>query len=338
MEIMPIISIIMPVYNSEKYLKQTIESILNQTYNNFEFIIIDDGSSDNSFKIIQEYKLLDNRVKVIRRRENKGLIYSLNEGLELAKGKYIARIDSDDIALSERFEKQICFLEKRKDIDILATHILAIGNENLEKKMQIEKRYNLLIDENNMENVIFDDIPICHPSVIMKKSVLEDLGGYSYKYPCAEDYDLWIRALKKGFQLRTINEKLTKYRLHNKSKSFKDNAYNQTLVEYVNIRLDYLDKYIDNKKIRCYIWGASNGGKMVKKILFERFSNININGFIDKYKIGKFDDINIYNTDILKTEKSSNYIFIATTPGKNEAKKFLESLGYRQYYDFASLI
>lgn len=334
---MPMISVIMPVYNSEKYLKESIESILNQTYKNLEFIIIDDGSTDNSLKIIQEYKLVDNRIKVITR-ENKGLIFSLNEGIALANGQYIARMDSDDISLSRRLEKQIRFLDERKDIDIVATHISAFGDASLEIKEQIERRYNLFINESNMEIKIFDDIPICHPSVMMRKSVLEQLQGYSNKYPCAEDYDLWMRALKQDFKLTTISEKLTKYRLHDNSKSFKDNKYNQTLIEYINIRLDYLEKYIKKEQINCYIWGASNGGNIVKEVLKQRFNNVKINGFIDKYKVGKLDDMLIYSPDSLKSKDISNYIFIGTTPGKIEAENFLKSLKYSEFYHFASLV
>ena len=96
----------MSVYNGEKYLVKAIESILNQTYTKFEFIIVNDGSSDNSLKIIKEFMKKDNRIILINR-ENKGLPYSLNEGISIAKGKYIARMDADDISLSERFEKQI---------------------------------------------------------------------------------------------------------------------------------------------------------------------------------------------------------------------------------------
>lgn len=331
------ISVIMPVYNCEKYLRQAIESILNQTYKDFEFIIINDGSIDNSFNIIKEYQLQDGRIITISR-ENKGLIYSLNEGISLASGKYIARMDGDDIALPERFEKQVEFLEHKKDVDVIGTHIYAFGNEDIEKSKKIEERFNVLIDEINMEKIIFDDIVICHPSSMIRREVLDKLGGYSYKYTCAEDYDLWIRALKFGFKLSTVNEKLTRYRLHNESKSYNDDLENNTLLDYINIKLDYLEKYLCVKQINCFIWGASNGGRLVKKILTEKFYNINVIGYIDKYKIGKFEGISIYNPDEIKNIKEFNYIFIATTPGKIECEKFLKSLKYKEFHDFASLL
>ena len=107
-----LVSVILPVYNAQKYLEEAIESIINQTYTNFEFIIIDDGSGDNSLNIINKYQKQDSRILVITR-ENKGLVYTLNEGINQAKGKYIARMDADDISLSNRFEKQIELLENR---------------------------------------------------------------------------------------------------------------------------------------------------------------------------------------------------------------------------------
>jgi len=114
------VSIVMSVYNAQKYLDEAIESILNQTYSNFEFIIINDGSTDKSLEIIENYAKKDSRIIVINR-ENKGLIYSLNEGIRKANGKYIARMDADDISLPQRLEKQVEFMEKNKNIGICGT-------------------------------------------------------------------------------------------------------------------------------------------------------------------------------------------------------------------------
>ena len=109
----PLVSILMPVYNSEKYLREAIKSILNQTFTNFELIIINDGSTDNSLKIIKSFK--DNRIKIIKNKGNLGLIKTLNKGIDLAQGKYIARMDADDIAMPKRLEKQIAFFNENPD-------------------------------------------------------------------------------------------------------------------------------------------------------------------------------------------------------------------------------
>lgn len=143
------VSVVMPVYNSEKYLKESIESILNQSYSDLEFIIINDGSTDNSFKIIKEYAKLDKRINVISR-ENKGIVYSLNEAIRLAKGEYIARMDADDISAPKRIEKQISFLKSHRDIDILGTQVKVVGNISNDIKEKNENKLNIEFD-------IYDD-------------------------------------------------------------------------------------------------------------------------------------------------------------------------------------
>ncbi|HXK49687.1 MAG TPA: glycosyltransferase family 2 protein, partial [Clostridiales bacterium] len=118
-EITPAISVIMSVYNSEQYLQESIDSILDQTFNDFEFIITDDCSTDGSFEIIKSYAMLDKRIKYFRNSENIGLTKSLNLMLDIAKGKYIARMDSDDISMPDRFSKQFDFMENNPEIGVL---------------------------------------------------------------------------------------------------------------------------------------------------------------------------------------------------------------------------
>ena len=134
-EELPLISVIMPCYNREKYIVEAIESILNQTYTNFEFIIIDDCSTDNTFEIVKEYAKKDNRILALKKDKNYCYVHSLNKGIEIAKGKYIARMDDDDISLPERFEKQVEFLEKNEDIIALGTFIEIFSDDM--------KKYNL---------------------------------------------------------------------------------------------------------------------------------------------------------------------------------------------------
>ena len=122
----PLVSIILPAYNCEKFIRKTIHSLINQTYSNFELLVINDGSTDATTSIIQSFK--DTRIQLIQNEKNKGLIYTLNKGIELSKGKYIARIDADDICLPERLQKQVNWLEKNTQIAIVATQILLIEN------------------------------------------------------------------------------------------------------------------------------------------------------------------------------------------------------------------
>ncbi len=213
--ILPKISVIMPVYNGEKFLKEAIESILNQTFTDFEFIIINDGSKDNSLNIIKEYAEKDNRIKIIDQK-NVGIIKALNNAIKIAKGKYIARMDADDISLAERFEKQINILEKENAV-LCGTFAIAINESGQEiKKMNyIKKSWQ----ENKL--YLIRGNPFIHPSVMFEKEKIINAGMYK-NYKNIEDYELWTRIVPK-YKSINLQEYLFKYRVHDNqiTKKFK---------------------------------------------------------------------------------------------------------------------
>ncbi|MDK2932820.1 MAG: hypothetical protein PWP27_630 [Clostridiales bacterium] len=330
------VSVLMPVFNGEKYLKESIESILNQTYNNFEFIIINDGSTDNSLHIINEYAKKDNRIVVISRK-NKGLVYSLNEGLAIAKGEYVARMDCDDVSMPERFGKQVQYMEQNREVSIIGTFIQTFGILDEQIKTKYERWFNFKFDTKNIEEIFLKRCVICHPSVMMRKKVLQDLNGYSYRYKCAEDYDLWLRAIKKGYKLAQLEEKLIKYRVHTESKSYKDNQDYSAIKDVINIKLDYVQNMIGNKNMNYIIWGAGNGGAIAENILKYRIPNSKLVGYIDKYKKGILNNISIYKPDEIK-KINFDYVFIATVPGREEAEEYLNKLGLISIKNYIHLI
>lgn len=330
------VSVIMSVYNAEKYLEESIESILNQTYKNFEFIIINDGSTDSSLKIIQEYMKMDNRIKLISR-ENKGLVYSLNQGIKLAKGKYIARMDADDVALEDRLEKQRVFLEKNNNIDIVASSINVFGDVDNETKIEIEKIFDSKINEDNMEKMFLDRCIIPHPTIMVKKEIFNVLNGYNESFKTAEDYDLWLRAIKAGFKIEKLHQKLLNYRVHNESKS-KCEIKNNLMTKYVIFaKLNYLEDVIYNKKINYVVWGASNGGESASQTIKFKYPQLKFVAYIDKFKEGMKNGVKIVKPDEL-TSLEFDYVFIATTPGKEEAEEFLNNLGYKFKKDFCYIL
>ena len=200
----PIISVVMSVYNGEKYLSEAIESVLNQTYKDFEFIIVNDGSTDNSLEIIKEYQNQDERIVLISR-ENKGLVASLNEGIEKAKGKYIARMDADDICLATRFEEQIEYMEKNK-LDLCGSWIETFDEKNILNVWKYPETHR------DIKFRSFFGSSFAHPSVIIKKIVFDKL---KYENETAEDYRLWCDILANGYKVGNIQKVLLKYRLHN---------------------------------------------------------------------------------------------------------------------------
>lgn len=209
-----LISVVMPVYNAEKYLDEAIQSILTQTYNNFEFIIINDGSTDKSLEIIEKYKNQDERIILISR-ENKGLIYSLNEGIKKSKGKYIARMDADDISLPERFQKQISLLEKENG-DICGCHWIVVNESG-----KIIECSSVPLTHSSFILYLSYSVPFAHGSVMIRKTFFQDLG---ILYGCgeakyAEDYELWLKLYDLGAKFVNVNEFLFYYRQFNQSLS-----------------------------------------------------------------------------------------------------------------------
>ena len=230
----PLVSVIMPVYNGEKFLKYSIESILNQTYRNFEFIIIDDGSTDNSLKIIKEYQKKDKRIKVIENKKNLGIAFSYNQAINLAKGDLIACMEADDISNKNRFYFQVSEFIREKDLIIVGSNIEIIN----EKNKTIGLRLYPYSHKKIIKSIIFKS-PFAQPSVMFKKKIYFISKGYNEQYKNAMDYDLWFRILKLG-KGKNIQKYLLKYRIHkNQSKSKK--LKNQ-LKETINIQKKYLFK------------------------------------------------------------------------------------------------
>lgn len=252
------ITVLMPVYNASLFLREAIESILNQTYRNFEFIIINDGSTDISESIIQGYQ--DPRIVYIKNNTNKGLIYSLNKGISLAKGIYIARMDADDISSLDRFEKQISFLKNNPDIDVLATKIVLINQDNQEVGIWPEE-YGIVTKEE-----IINTLPIinciAHPTVMIRRSVFE-YTQYNNYYKNNEDWGLWLDVLSFKKSIAKLPEILLQYRIHDSSTTVSTNklGVNKKIVSF---KYQYVKYKIFKSKFR-------NTDKKVLKSLIKDF-------------------------------------------------------------------
>jgi glycosyltransferase involved in cell wall biosynthesis/GT2 family glycosyltransferase len=198
--LIPKISVIMSVYNDEKYLKEAVESILNQTYSDFEFIIVNDGSTDNTKKILHQFS--DPRIKIINNEKNIGLTKSLNIALKSARGEYIARMDGDDISHPLRFEKQVAFLEKHQECLVLGTFMHMIDENG--NKIGLWGRYENFED---IKTGLLIQNEIGHGSTMLRRSAIEKVGYYDENFLYAQDYDLWLRLSEIG-ELRNLPEKL----------------------------------------------------------------------------------------------------------------------------------
>lgn len=203
------ISVIMSVYNAEKYLREAIESILDQSFDDFEFIIVDDKSIDNSAHIIKSYAKRDNRIKYIKNDTNRGLTYSLNKALKLAKGKYIARMDADDISIKERLEVQYNYLENNKDVFLLGTSAY-----NIDEDGEIVGERNIPLEYEKIKKKINLVNPIIHPSVMFRKKDVLAIGGYNENFKKVQDYELWFRIIANGLKVENLKDRLLYYRVN----------------------------------------------------------------------------------------------------------------------------
>ncbi len=206
----PKITVLMPVYNGEEYLRDAIKSILYQTFKDFELLIINDGSSDQSEEIIKSF--IDHRIHLIKNERNLGMVDTLNIGIKEARGKYIARMDQDDISLPSRLKKQYDFMENNPEIGISGSWVKKIGK----KKNFISKYYT---EHNELSAYLLFGTPFAHPTIIMRKAIIEPNNlFYNPEYKNAEDIELWSRAFAVT-KITNFPEVLLYYRSHSKSTS-----------------------------------------------------------------------------------------------------------------------
>jgi len=222
----PQISVVMSVYNGEKFLYEAIKSILNQTYEDFEYIIINDGSTDSSQSIIESFN--DNRIKLINQ-ENRGLTASLNKGINLSKGTYIARMDADDISHHLRLEKQLKYIQDN-NLDLVWAKAKFI-NENTDV---ICNKFQPSLE--NTLRFLHKFIYVIHPATLFKKSIVIDSGLYNEEFQSGQDGDLWKRMIKNGYSFGLVDEYLLNYRVIGNSISAKNYNYSEN-VNYRNAKI-----------------------------------------------------------------------------------------------------
>ena len=273
----PRISVIMPVYNAERYLEDSIKSILSQTYTNFELLIGDDGSTDRSFEIMKSFR--DERLTIIMNEKNLGIPHTLNKLIESCKGEYIARQDSDDISLPKRLEKQVDFLDKNPEIGLCGTNITHFGNRSKRMFMpQMDKDIKVYFLVNN---------PICQPTIMIRKGCLTK--PYDKSFDLAEDY-AHCYELSKVTKLANLPDFLLKYRWHGtnisttKEKKMLENANSIRII----IFRETLSYEIQEQELRLLkLATESKLADYSDLLLFEKFL-IEINS--KNYATGYYDE------------------------------------------------
>ena len=203
----PAISVVMSVFNGEKFLPEAMDSILRQSFRDFEFIVVDDGSTDATGKILSKYEFGDNRIRVLRD-GNKGRSAALNLGMNLAGGKYVAILDADDVAAPRRLEEQIAFMERNPEVGVLGGAFELMSDSG--RGIGIIRHP---VEDAEIRSVILRYNPICHSSAMVRKELALALGGYRRAFEPSEDYDLWLRMSERG-RLANLPNVLVQYRIH----------------------------------------------------------------------------------------------------------------------------
>lgn len=207
----PTISVVMPVYNAELYLATAIESILAQTFDDFELIVVNDGSTDGSLRLLETLAAQDQRIRVISR-ANTGIVGALNDGIALARGEFIARMDADDIAFPERFDRQLSYLTNHPKCVAVGSAMLHIDPDGDPIRINYWAETHDVIDA----QLLRGGGGLAHPTAMIRADTLSHVGGYRTRYQWIEDKDLWVRLAEVG-QLANLPEVLLAYRLHSQS-------------------------------------------------------------------------------------------------------------------------
>ncbi len=207
----PRVSVVMPFFNSAEYVEEAIESMLSQTYRALEVIAIDDGSTDDGLAIVQRIAARDQRVRVISEGK-RGFVVSLNRGLALARGEYIARMDADDVSLPDRIAKQVAFLDSHPDVGVVGGQILAVLDG---KVLTLPWWLDAPLDHDAIESALWHRNSIYHPTALLRRDVLLAASGYRSAFTVVQDYDLWLR-LAARTRLANLPDRVLRYRFHDK--------------------------------------------------------------------------------------------------------------------------
>lgn len=327
----PDISVIMSVYNGETYLKEAIESVINQTFKNWELIVINDCSTDSTAEILAEFQSSDERIKVYPNEVNLKLPTSLNKAISLCNGKYIARMDADDICLPDRFEKQYKFMEEHNDIALSSCRFMTVKNG-----VYMSGGAGGRCDNEALRAMLLVANPILHPGVIAKAEVMKKLN-YNTTLTCTEDLELWTKMAMENQKMQILPECLLIYRLHDKQ--ITSTTLERQHTEVLKIQQKYytsLCQKMDEEMAEFYISGIyfkENAdinkylkyAKWIKSVAGKTFHKDTINYALFEI-LAEYKRCGVSKADIAKGMLSFNPFFLVKefTRRKKEAFKDIE--------------
>jgi glycosyltransferase involved in cell wall biosynthesis len=274
-----LVSIVLPVYNGEKYLAESLDSVLAQTYQNWELVIINDGSTDGTENLILNYP--DKRIKYLPNDSNKGIIFSLNRGLQESNGEYIARLDADDIALPNRFEKQVEFLSENSDYALCGSYFQTIDSNG-----KVLKDVRFPANNRDAQSFLLLHNCFCHSAIMMRSVIAKELK-YDEKFQVCEDYDLWYRISRTG-KIVNLPVFTTLYRVHENNMSTRKSEIMFIHVNMINKRIlddlgiEYSKTELDtHSNALCYnasFFGDPKSIRILENWMLKLYSYLKITG------------------------------------------------------------
>ena len=280
----PWVSVLMPAHNAAATIESAIRSILNQDLKNFEFIIVDDGSTDSTAHIISDWAKKDRRIRVISQGQM-GIIEALTAGLAQCSAPLIARMDADDLAHRQRLSKQVAFSKENPELAVVGCKVTAFPEESVKKGYRIYIKWlNSLITSGQIAREIFIESPIVHPSALINRSWLERVGGYQdHGWP--EDYDLWLRLHTAGAKFAKVPEVLLSWREYPERLSRNDSRY--SVENFLRVKAHYLCRGELANRDAVFVWGAGQMGRRISKHLLRKGAQLRAFLDINPKKIGR---------------------------------------------------
>ena len=281
---MPVVSVLMPCYNTAGTLTLALESLAQQTLTDFELIAVDDGSTDETISLLQEWAAGDARINIVSQSHG-GIVQALNAGLRVCQADYIARMDADDLAYPDRLARQAAFLDQHPDTALVGCQVKAFPPGEVRRGFEIYLDWqNSLLTDESIRREIFVESPFAHPSVMVHKNWLLAEGGYQERgWP--EDYDLWLRLYLSGARFAKLPEVLLQWREHEDRLTRQDSRY--SLENFLRLKAHYLVRGPLVGRESVLVWGAGMVGRRLSKHLQRQGAPLSAFVDVDPQKIGR---------------------------------------------------
>ncbi|MEM1407571.1 MAG: glycosyltransferase, partial [Bacteroidota bacterium] len=315
-------------HNGDKTILRAVNSIRAQTFTNWELVIINDGSTDQTLRLLNKIK--ETRLRIVSL-SHSGIAKALNLGLKIAQGAYIARMDADDECLPDRLEKQVAFLNQHPDVGLVSCQAVHVGSSDQEGYKHHIEWTNELHSPDEIYHARFQEAPFAHPSVMFRKSLFYKYGGYSEaKIP--EDFELWLRWLHAGVRMQKLREVLLKWYDSPNRLSRSHQNYNSDL--FFEVKAYYFVKWYTKKEIKRSIWVFGTGKTVNNRIKPLKAIGIEPEKFIDV--LPKTAAHIIHYQDLPKVSEHGPFLlsYVSDRKGKKEIRDFLGQRNYKEGTDF----